>query len=289
MEDKRPIKYFTMKILVVMVMAATVTLASPRGAGKLWGYQRNTNGPLTWPAAFPKCGGSRQSPVALISDEAVPGPPVEHFTFHNYNLVPLSIKVTNTGHSVKVTPISDASLTGGNLTDRYIFTQFHFHWGSTNNRGSEHTVDGVTFPGELHLVHYRERHGSLGEALRHSRGVAVLGVPLELSLQDNLNLQPIIDGLAQISKPQKTAMISPVILRDMLPDNVDDFFRYEGSLTTPPCSEVVVWTVFKDAISISNTQLQEFRQLVASDGTPLQDNFRTLQPLNGRRVVRSCL
>lgn len=79
-------------------------------------------------------------------------------------------------------------------------------------------------------------------------------------------------------------MISPVTMRDMLPANVDDFFR---SYATPLSCEVVVWTVFKDAIGISNTQMQHLRQLMCSDGTSMQDHFRPLQPLNGRREVRS--
>lgn len=292
MESKTPAKRCPTKILllvtVVVVAMATETRAVPHEEGKVWGYSA-TNGPKTWADAYPTCGGSRQSPVALVSDEALPGLPLEPFRFQNYNFLPLSTTVTNTGHSVKVNPISDASVTGGNLTDVYIFHQFHFHWGATKTRGSEHTVDGVAFPAELHLVHYRKSYGSMKEALQHSRGVAVISVLLELYPVDNRGLQPIIDSLAKISKPHETATIMPVTLNDVLPNNVNDFFRYEGSLTTPPCSEVVVWTVFRDTIAISNNQLRQFRRLEGTDGTPLQDNFRTLQPLNGRQVYRSWL
>lgn len=291
MDSKKPAERCPLKTLlvvaVVVVAMAAETHAESHEEGPVWGY-RDDNGPNTWPDAFPTCGGSRQSPLALVTDDALPGP-VEPFKFSNYNFLPLSTstKVTNTGHSVKVTPINDASVSGGNLTDVYVFAQFHFHWGSTETRGSEHTVDGIAYPAELHFVHYRKSYGSLGEAAKFKSGLAVLAVPLELYPRDNLGFQPVIDSLVNITKPHETANIMPVTLNDFLPKNVDDFFRYEGSLTTPPCSEVVVWTVFKDPVEISLNQLEQFRQLEGSDGTPLQDNFRPVQPLNGRRVYRS--
>lgn len=113
---------------------------------------------------------------------------------------------------------------------------------------------------------------------------------LQLSQEDNALLQPIIRNLHGITQPRKVTTISkPLALNDVLPENLDDFFRYEGSLTTPGSNEVVVWTVFREPVSISRAQLQAFRGLVAADGTPLQDNFRPLQPLHGRPMYRSCV
>ena len=72
-------------------------------------------------------------------------------------------------------------------------------------------------------------------------------------------------------------------LQDLLPEDTTRFYRYNGSLTTPGCNEIVVWTVFKDPIPISKGQLARFRNL-AKDHSGMIDNFRPTLPLNGRTV-----
>jgi hypothetical protein len=73
------------------------------------------------------------------------------------------------------------SFTGGGFTDTYVFQQLHFHWGSDDSIGSEHTVNGKSYPGELHLVHYNSKYGDYKSALKHSDGLAVLGVLFQVS------------------------------------------------------------------------------------------------------------
>lgn len=273
----------TLLLVLVLVVAATQAKVVKSGD---WGYG-NDNGPDTWPDHFPTCGGERQSPVAIDTDEAETDIPQTPFLFSGYNAKPTTATLTNTGHSVQVNMDINALVTGGSLTGVFVFHQFHFHWGAANTRGSEHTLDGKRFPAELHLVHYRESYGSWEEAVKHEDGVVVFGVLLELQDADNPNLQPIVNGLMDVIFPHETASISPVVLDSLLPDNVDNFFSYSGSLTTPGCNEVVEWTIFNDGIPISSSQLRQFRELIADDGSTLQDNFRTLQPLNDRAVYRS--
>ncbi|KAK8394067.1 hypothetical protein O3P69_006339 [Scylla paramamosain] len=277
-------------LLFVLVLAVAVAQAKAHGRGRSgdWGYG-NENGPDTWPDHFPTCGGSRQSPVAINTGEAETDIPHTSFHFVNYDAKPTTVTLTNTGHSVQVNMDINASVSGGSLTGEFVFHQFHFHWGAVYTRGSEHTVDHNRFPGELHLVHYRESYGSWAEAVKHEDGVAVFSVLLELHLTDNPNLHPIVNGLMDVILPHETALISSVALHSLLPSNVDHFFRYSGSLTTPGCDEVVEWTIFRDRIHISSSQLKQFRELTAEDGSTLQDNFRTLQPLNEREVYRSWL
>ena len=73
----------------------------------------------------------------------------------------------------------------------------------------------------------------------------------------------------------------------LLPENKNDaeFFRYEGSLTTPDCNEVVTWTVFREPKSMSEKQLEVFRKTKLKDNTPMVNNFRKLQPLNSRTIT----
>lgn len=268
-------------MFLVTALAATTT-SSHNG----WSYG-GRNAPNTWVHTYPRCGGFRQSPVALVTEKALLSTTCEPFEFINYDVPPSAMTVTNSGHSAQVNMAINASVSGGKLPGEYIFSQLHFHWGATNTRGSEHTVDGVRFPAELHLVHYNRRYGSMGRALKHDGGLAVFSVLLKLSPLDNPFLKSIIDSLIKIGKPGESACTVPVPLQDFLPSTTENFFRYEGSLTTPPCTEVVVWTVFRKTISISSNQLEQFRQLVDAECCPLQDNFRDLQPLNGRQVYMS--
>ncbi|XP_050740237.1 carbonic anhydrase 2-like [Eriocheir sinensis] len=270
-------------LILVAVLEATATVTEP---GWIYGPERietdrgygDHNGPDTWPDMHPMCGGSKQSPVALDTRQALLNTSRAPFEFTGYNSLPPFMEVTNTGHAVEINSTIQASVSGGNLPGKYIFSQVHFHF------GSEHTVNGNRFPAEVHLVHYLERYGNFSEALKHDNGVAVLSVMLELSSEDNPLLDPIVNALTKITKPGESASITPFPLSCILPKNTDRFFRYDGSLTTPECNEVVVWTVFLETVPISTAQLEEFRKLMGAHGEPLADNFRPTQELNGRQV-----
>merc|ERR1711944_301095 len=84
----------------------------------------------------------------------------------------------------------------------------------------------------------------------------------------------------------KRVQMTPIPLAKLLPNDTKNFFRYQGSLTTPACAEVVVWTVFKEPVGISAKQLAKFRQNVKiKDNTEnLVDNYRKTQPWNGHKV-----
>ena len=79
-------------------------------------------------------------------------------------------------------------------------------------------------------------------------------------------------------------------MEDFLPDNTDKFFRYNGSLTTPGCNQIVVWTIFKDRVEISQSQMDAFRRTTyihegEDSARVISNNYRPTQPLNGRRVL----
>lgn len=67
-------------------------------------------------------------------------------------------------------------ISGGPLLDDYVFGQIHFHWGPNDTYGAEHTMHGFTFPLEMHMVHYKRPYGSIGNALKHVDGLAVVGI-----------------------------------------------------------------------------------------------------------------
>ncbi|CAL4236642.1 unnamed protein product, partial [Meganyctiphanes norvegica] len=175
------------------------------------------------------------------------------------------------------------TISGGGLTGEYTLAQFHFHWGCKNNRGSEHTVDGTRYAMELHLVHYKTIYGSLAEAIKYEDGLAVLGVFFNVGVI-NLSLKHFTYALpAVVVEGSEKEIHFNVALTDLIPVR-RDFYRYQGSLTTPTCNEVVIWSVFCSHLSFSEEQANAFRKIKGHNGHKLCDNYRGIQPLNHREV-----
>ncbi|CAL4164042.1 unnamed protein product [Meganyctiphanes norvegica] len=230
------------------------------------------------------CNGDKQSPIDICSESAQAE--TGSITFSpSYSDAISKLEIKNNGHTVGASwdsGLDPRTITDGGLTGVYALAQFHFHWGCENNRGSEHTVDGTRYAMELHLVHYKTEYGNLSNALKYEDGLAVLGVFFDVD-DENTALKPITDHLEDIAHPDTEEEIDfNHALIDFIPTN-RDFYRYQGSLTTPTCNEVVIWTVFKTHQSFSEEQVKAFRMLEDHEGH-MCDNYRGIQPLNGREV-----
>ncbi|XP_066977821.1 uncharacterized protein [Macrobrachium rosenbergii] len=249
-----------------------------------WGYE-GESGPAHWPDYYKLCGGLSQSPIDIVTTKAIAEKAWTPFSFDHYDSVPSAMNLINNGHTAQVTASMhhSATIKDGGLHDKYAFLQLHFHWGGVDTQGSEHTVDGKKYPAELHLVHYNTKYGNVIEALKYDDGLAVLGILMEIGSSNN-KLQHIIDGLAKVKHADEQTSITPFALKDLLPANVKDFYRYSGSLTTPTCNEIVTWTVFKEAIKVSSQQMTAFRELLDHHELNIVDNFRPVQNLNDRTV-----
>lgn len=108
----------------------------------------------------------------------------------------------------------------------------------------------------MHLVHHNTKYNSFSEATSHSDGLAVLGVMLDIpndeSTPDHAAFGAIINQLGKIAEAgEETKLSNPLRLMDLLPNSVDSFYRYGGSLTTPKFAEIVIWTVFDHPIVVS--------------------------------------
>ncbi|MDQ7019594.1 MAG: carbonic anhydrase family protein [Robiginitomaculum sp.] len=219
-----------------------------------WTYS-GMNGPEHWgklDQGYATCAsGTQQSPIDLKEARMAPLPPIE------INWTPFLPTVINNGHTIKV----DTDKQGSMILDgkTYTLLQFHFH------HDSEHTINGRHYPLEAHFVH-QAKDGSLG----------VLGVFFKEgnanpALQKIWNIAPLDPGEMKAEKRFKPGAL--------LPRN-RSYFRYEGSLTTPPCSEVVSWVVFDQPIEASKAQIDAFAGLYAN-------NYRPVQPTNRRFILHS--
>ena len=220
-----------------------------------WTYEGDA-GPSHWAELSPewaKCGAGRaQTPIDINTDYA-DRIGLDDPVFHYHPLAP---KIVNNGHTIEVDlPKGDAIELDGSY---YELVQFHFH------APSEHRLNGRQYPMELHLVH-KDAEGNL----------VVVGVFLEPG--DALStLGPVFDGMGLKTGQEKQLGVE-VDPRGLVPAD-HSLLRYEGSLTTPPCSEGVRWVVFTHPMTVSPEQIGAFTKLYTG-------NARPVQALNGRTLL----
>lgn len=139
---------------------------------------------------------------------------------------------------------------------KYEFSHFHFHWGKDDSRGAEHTYDGVRYPMEIHIVHYNSKYGSEVEAWKHPDGILVIAVFFQLNPGNNGNLDTIVDMVKRVPKSGNEADLRfALTLRQLLPNDFNEFFRYKGSKTTPQCEESILWIIMTQTKPIGADQV----------------------------------
>lgn len=240
-----------------------------------WNYEKH--GPDAWPYEFTNCRGAKQSPIDIQRDQLEYDANLKPFRFHNYDR-DLFFNVTHNGHTVVVHKVPDEAqvdvhvgIDGSDLDSKFELLQYHFHWGYNNFQGSEHYIDGNKFPLELHLVH-KSPTGAF----------TVAGFLFKISPTNNPNLD---DFLVAVSAAKNQSHWQKVHLKlgSILPpaSALTSYYRYSGSLTTPPCTEGIIWNVFTSHIDISSEQMESFRKNI------VKLNFREPQRLKGRQVYSS--
>ncbi|XP_072271720.1 carbonic anhydrase 15-like isoform X2 [Pyxicephalus adspersus] len=263
-----------------------------------WCYssQKPSCGPDHWKDINHNCGGDHQSPINIEKAKAKKDNHLGNITFIGYDHASSAEwKFMNDGHSVLMSLAGNISISGAGLPNTYQAVQFHFHWGSPTNNGSEHTLDGKQFPIELHIVHMNAKYSSITEAKKDPQGLAVLGILITVGEADNPSYSPLVSAMKNVSLEGDYVLLTPTFpLQSLLPaqDKLSSYYRYQGSLTTPDCSEAVIWTVFEHPVTISKTQhqiLTNTSHFSANGETPvkIKDNFRPPQPLKGRQILAS--
>ncbi|XP_059207629.1 carbonic anhydrase 4a [Centropristis striata] len=279
------------QLIVPALLVSFWTLCS--GSGD-WCYQSQftcaseCNVPEKWNHANSDCGKNYQSPINVVTKKTLKDERLTPFKFENYQQT-FRGTIKNNGHSVQVGVPHVTALSDGGLPAVYKAVQFHLHWGTNAGPGSEHTIDGEQYPMELHIVHMKQNYIDLTTALADPEGVAVLGFFYERSNSANRKYEPIINALRSIKTSGANTTLPPISLAQLIPpeQNLTSFYRYKGSLTTPGCTESVVWTLFENTIPLNFEQLRAFSDLKFKDGKPMVGTFRPVQPLNGRQVFRS--
>ncbi len=238
-------------LLIFLSFSCTQENAVDACLNFIWGYEDNEQGPDHWRNCFFYCNGANQSPInitGVISDTTLPLLEIE------YESVPINI--VNNGRTLEFEYEKGSRIKLDD--DYYNLIQFHFH------TESEHTLENKRFPMEAHLVHRSELTGLL----------VVIGILFEENNQNDF-LEHFSSNLP-LNADQYFTSEDLVNIEDLLP-NYFEYYTYQGSLTTPPCSQIATWILLKNTVEASEDQIRNIRNIIGN-------NYRPVQPLNGRII-----
>ncbi|VEB95185.1 Carbonic anhydrase precursor [Cedecea lapagei] len=245
-----------MKHITGKAALLALSMISPSVCASHWGYEGDS-APEHWGElddAYKTCiKGMNQSPINIDSTVKAHLAPLQT----NYSEGPVTL--SNNGHTLQAgekAETSDSITLDGRA---WTLQQFHFH------APSENTVHGKKFAMEMHLVHKNTEGGLAVVAVMFDKGAA------------NAELQKIW-GVMPGYVGQNITMKPDLNLNKLLPED-KSYWRFSGSLTTPPCSEGVTWLVLKHPLTLSSEQLEKFTHAMH------HDNNRPVQSLNGRLIV----
>ena len=243
-----------MKKTIVFTCVMIISTSVFSGGKSHWGYSGH-QGPENWAKLsadnYP-CSGKNQSPVNLSGFVESQLSPIV-FNYNNGGH-----EILNNGHTVQVNYEKGSNIKIDDNT--FNLLQFHFHAPSENH------INGKSYPLEAHLVH-ADKNGNL----------AVVAIMFAAG-SENKELKKAWSMMPKHAG-DKYALSITIDINQILPKQ-RDYYRFNGSLTTPPCSEGVRWLVMKQVVTVSKKQIDAFKHVLH------EPNNRPLQPINARIIIK---
>lgn len=283
-------------------LAAALLLCAFCDLSYAWSYTNSSSSQDKWGVVASKmCNGTKQSPIPLSFANSFYDPQLKPIGVYQKGVFAPgeNFAVTNNGHTLMVTlPSCHYFLKLRSQEDGvFCITQFHFHWGMNSSVGSEHSIDGQFFPLEMHIVTFdNSLYPNASEATNGVNGLAVLGLVFKEDANIPVNktllykMGAFLQKVNEVASPGQKASLTPFPVEAFLDVGSanERYYRYEGSLTTPPCTENVYWTVLAQPLPVSPQQLRAMRVMHYSaeekEGR-MVNNYRKIQTVNPADVV----
>jgi carbonic anhydrase len=279
-----------------------------------WDYAQK--GPSTW---GDYCKGSSQSPINIVTCDAERSSFANRIFSHNYwkSAGGQKYVMKNNGHALQVDLPKDTPYKLKKGQKEYVPIQLHLHFDGETMKGSEHTVNSKQYFAEIHIVHRNARYETKEQIMGNKDGLLVIGIfvdlvkglrfrssDLDFSMSEvesqmktpndrtSFAMQLFGNAAKKLQKPNSKATIDGFPLSWLLPrvnrggkSRSQQYINYKGSLTTPPCSEIVDWIVITGrTLEVNEKTARDFKAVRNSQGSPMSGNFRPVQDVNGREI-----
>lgn len=247
--------------------------------------------PREWGQEWSSCNGAKQSPVLLLPHKSI-GIAVPPLHFKHFSTPLANPVIANTGRTLRVrSSMPKPIVTGGILTEEYVFDQAEFHWGRDDHSGSEHIIDALSYAVEVQMTFRLRTPSARVECKECPPAYVALATQFKTVRHRNPLLRTLISSLSSVQYAlERTDPALPLRLVAFLPNDTRNYYMYEGSRTVPPCTENVLWIVFREPTYIGREQVRQLRQLYAfpelfSCNRPLVANLRPLQEIGRTRML----
>lgn len=260
-------------VLFASILATTSSIYAEEATH--WGYSDHI-GPENWAALSADnfaCSGKNQSPINLTGFIQADLEPIK------FDYLQGATEVVNNGHTIQLNYQKGSHIKVDGQS--FGLLQVHFHAPSENH------INGQSYPLEAHFVHANEAGELAVIAVMYEQGIPNQGLKIELDKTQGKTIRATASPektLKQIwsvmptESGEKHALAEMINLATILPKN-KDHYRFNGSLTTPPCSEGVRWLVMKNAVTVSKQQIESFSNVLD------EPNNRPVQAINSRQIL----
>lgn len=266
-----------------------IVLAVSHASDDTWSYGDAD----MWGVEFPLCKGSKQSPINL--DNAMTNDTLQvdfHWERKHPNLTVVTTKNKNGIEYLAGDMAANIDIDGEN----YRIHEVRYHWGPDSSVGSEHSIQGNFFSGEIQFIHYNTKYASYEESKDKADGLAIVSLLLNENSgldKDVLLLEGFKIALKQLVEPQSTRLEQnykniTVAAKDLIPGD-REYFYYKGSLSTPPCTEGIERIVFKTPLDVTTGFMNLLRSLKLSETTTIEHNHRPVQSQSTASVYKGVL
>lgn len=188
--------------------------------------------------------------------------------------------INNNNNSTSIT------ISAGPLSYEYTLHDILFHYGRSDDRGSEHTINETSFPAELQLYFYNSQlYNSWDESVSQPNGLAAISVLIQLARSassSNTQLKHLFHGVESVKHKGTWSKVHKLSLSHLIP-SMAQYMTYEGSLTQPSCVETVQWIILNRPIYMTSSELAIIRNTIVLEGQG-DGNFRPTQSMNSRSL-----